>query len=220
MDSLVEENYLKALFYLSDGHGGVNTNALARKLDVKMPTVTSMMRKLAAKGLVDYQKYKPLGLTITGKRKAATIIRKHRLTEMFLVEKMGFGWEEVHDIAEQIEHVDSPAFFRKMDEILGHPLFDPHGSPIPDRDGKIHRKAYRALSECEQGDRLKLMAVTDSSNSFLKFLNGKQLALDTGIDVISVESYDGSMTVSYDKRQEVFSKSVCDKLLVTKSGNA
>jgi DtxR family Mn-dependent transcriptional regulator len=220
MDSLVEENYLKALFYLSDKKGEVSVNALAKQLDVKMPTVTSMIQKLATKGLVDYRKYRPIGLTKTGRNKAATIIRKHRLTEMFLVEKMGFGWEEVHDIAEQIEHVDSPAFFRKMDEILGHPLFDPHGSPIPDRDGKIHRKAYRSLSECEQGDQLTLMAVTDSSDAFLRFLNGKQLALDTGIEVLSVESYDGSMTVSYDKRQEVFSKSVCDKLLVTKGGNA
>lgn len=220
MDSLVEENYLKALFYLSDKKGEVSANALAKKLDVKMPTVTSMMQKLAAKGLVHYEKYKPLGLTTTGKRKAATIIRKHRLTEMFLVEKMGFGWEEVHDIAEQIEHVDSPVFFKRMDEILGHPLFDPHGSPIPDSDGKIHRKAYRSLSECGQGDTLTLMAVTESSDAFLKFLNGKTLALDTEIEVRSVEPYDGSMTVSYGRRQEVFSKSVCDKLLVAKHEKA
>src|SRR5579863_10022481 len=117
MSSLTEENYLKTLFNLSNESGEVNVNELSKHLGIKMPTVTSMMKKLAAKKLVHHEKYKPLRLTEKGKREAGLIIRKHRLTEMFLVEKMGFGWENVHEIAEQIEHIQSPDFFEKMDEL-------------------------------------------------------------------------------------------------------
>ena len=121
MYSLVEENYLKALYLLSlDNEGEVSVNDLSKHLDIKMPTVTSMMKKLAKKGMVQYESYKPSRLSEEGDKVAALIIRKHRLTEMFLVEKMGFGWEEVHDIAEQIEHIQSPTFFAKMDALLGH----------------------------------------------------------------------------------------------------
>lgn len=215
MDSLIEENYLKALFYLSDVKGEVSVNSLSKQLGIKMPTVTSMMKKLAGKKLVNYEKYKPIQLTSTGRNKAIGIIRKHRLTEMFLVKIMDFGWEEVHDIAEQIEHVDSPIFFKKMDEILGFPSFDPHGSPIPDENGRIHKKEYSTLSELKKGDKVKFMAVADSSEEFLKFLNEKGLLLKTEIEVVSVESYDGTMGIAYkDKDLEILSKVVCEKILV------
>ncbi|RTE52432.1 metal-dependent transcriptional regulator [Arenibacter aquaticus] len=215
MNSLVEENYLKALFSLSNEHGEVNVNDLSKRLEIKMPTVTSMMKKLAEKELVHYEKYRPVRLSEMGKKAATHIIRKHRLTEMFLVEVMGFGWEEVHDIAEQIEHVKSPVFFNKMDEILGHPSFDPHGSPIPDINGNIHGEQYRKFSECKKGERVKFMAVANSSENFLKFLNTKGLSLETQIEILSVEPFDGTMTVTYgDRPSEVFSKVVCDKLLV------
>lgn len=215
MNSLVEENYLKALFSLANEHGEVNVNDLSKRLEIKMPTVTSMMRKLAEKGLVHYEKYRPVRLTGKGKKDAAHIIRKHRLTEMFLVEVMGFGWEEVHDIAEQIEHVKSPVFFKKMDAILGHPSFDPHGSPIPDMDGNIQRERYRKLSTCKKDEKVKFMAVANSSEDFLKFLNSKDLSLETEIKILSVEPFDGTMTIAYkDRRSETLSKVVCDKLLV------
>lgn len=215
MNSLVEENYLKALFSLSNEQGEVNVNDLSKRLAIKMPTVTSMMKKLAEKGLVHYEKYKPVRLTAKGKKDAAHIIRKHRLTEMFLVEIMGFGWEEVHDIAEQIEHVKSPEFFKRMDKILDQPSFDPHGSPIPDVHGNIQREQYRKLSTCEKGEKVKFMAVANSSEDFLKFLNNKDLSLETEIRILSVEPFDGSMTVSYkDRQSEILSKVVCDKLLV------
>lgn len=218
MDSLVEENYLKALFYLSDEKREVSVNELSKQLDIKMPTVTSMMKKLAGKKLVSYEKYKPIRLTALGQNKAVAIIRKHRLTEIFLVEVMSFGWEEVHDIAEQIEHVDSPIFFKKMDEILGYPSFDPHGSPIPDANGKIPVKTYYKLSEYKQGDVVKLKAIANSSADFLRFLNSKNLSLETKIEVLLVESFDGTMTLAYkDKKQEVLSKVVCDRLLVEKN---
>ena len=159
MNSLAEENYLKALFILADEHGAVSVNDLSRRLGIKMPTVTSMMKKLAKKRLVHYESYKPLKLTEKGRKEAGMVIRKHRLTEMFLFQKMEFGWEEVHEIAEQIEHIQSPAFFEKMDEMLGYPSVDPHGSPIPDRSGKVEWKKFVKLSSCKAGDIVKLTAV-------------------------------------------------------------
>ena len=135
LNSLTEENYLKALFVLSNETDEVTVNELSKRLGIKMPTVTSMMKKLAEKKLVNYQSYKPLRFTEKGKKEAGIIIRKHRLTEMFLVEVMGFCWEEVHEIAEQVEHVQSSDFFEKMDKMLGYPKIDPHGSPIPDKTG-------------------------------------------------------------------------------------
>ena len=132
MFSSIEENYLKALYNLSDEEGEVSTLALSQSLEIKMPTVNSMMKKFYTKGLVYYQSYKPIRLTEKGKKEAALILRKHRLTEMYLVEKMGFSWEDVHEIAEQVEHIHSEKFFNKMDELLDYPKFDPHGSPIPD----------------------------------------------------------------------------------------
>ena len=215
MNSLTEENYLKALFNLSSETGEVNVNELSRHLGIKMPTVTSMMKKLAAKKLVHHESYKPLRLTEKGKREAGIIIRKHRLTEMFLVEKMGFGWENVHEIAEQVEHIHSPDFFEKMDELLGLPKVDPHGSPIPDKNGKMEWKQYNKLSDCKPGDTIKLAAVINTSVEFLKFLNSRELHLGLKIKIKSVEPFDKSMIVSYGKRPpETLSHTVCERLLV------
>ena len=217
MNSLIEENYLKALFTLSNGKGEVNVIDLSKRLEIKMPTVTSMMKKLAEKKLVHYESYKPLRLTDKGKKDAAVIIRKHRLTEMFLVQKMGFGWEDVHPIAEQVEHIQSPLFFEKMDELLGFPKLDPHGSPIPDKNGKMVWKEYTKLSECKVGDTLKLSAVINTSGEFLKFLNSRELSLGLKLKIKSVEPFDNTMIVSYNKRQsETLSHTVCERLLVEK----
>lgn len=217
MNSLVEENYLKALFSLSNDKGEVNVNDLSKRLDIKMPTVTSMMKKLAAKKLVHYKSYKPLRLTEKGKKEATLIIRKHRLTEMYLVEKMGFGWEQVHEIAEQIEHIQSPDFFAKMDELLDYPKFDPHGSPIPDKNGKMVWKSYNKLSECKQGDTVRVSAVINTSDEFLKFLNSREIYLGLKIKINSVEPFDNTMVVSYYKHlSETLSHVVCERLLVEK----
>ncbi len=217
MNSLAEENYLKALLNLSNDKGEVNVNELSKRLEIKMPTVTSMMKRLSSKKLVHYESYKPLRLTEKGKKEAAAIIRKHRLTEMFLVEKMGFGWEQVHDIAEQIEHIQSPEFFAKMDELLGYPKLDPHGSPIPDKNGKMVWKEYSKLSECKAGDTIKLSAVINTSAEFLKFLNSRELSLGLKLKIKSVEPFDNTMVVSYGKRlSETFSHTVCERLLVEK----
>ncbi len=217
MNSLIEENYLKAIFNLSNESGDVNANELARRLGVKMPTATSMMKKLAEKKLVHYESYKPLRLTEKGKKEAGIVIRKHRLTEMFLVEKMGFGWENVHEIAEQVEHIHSPDFFDKMDELLGFPKIDPHGSPIPDKNGKMEWKQYHKLGDCTTGDVVKLAAVINTSVDFLKFLNSRELHLGLRIKIKAVEPFDKSMVVSYGKRpSETLSHTVCERLLVEK----
>lgn len=217
MNSLTEENYLKALFNLSNDKGEVNVNELSKWLEIKMPTVTSMMKKLSEKKLVHYESYKPLRLTEKGKKEAAIIIRKHRLTEMFLVQQMGFGWEDVHPIAEQVEHIQSPEFFEKMDELLGFPKLDPHGSPIPDKNGKMVWKAYNKLSECKTGDTVKLAAVINTSGEFLKFLNSREMSLGLKVKIKSVEPFDKTMIVSYGKHlSETLSHTVCERLLVEK----
>lgn len=217
MNSQTEENYIKALFNLANEKGEVSVNELSKCLDIKMPTVTSMMKKLATKKLVHYESYKPVRLSEKGKREAGLIIRKHRLTEMFLVEKMGFGWEEVHEIAEQVEHINSPLFFEKMDELLGHPKADPHGSPIPDSSGKIEWVAYERLSQCKVGDKVRLSAVLHSSADFLKYLNNRELRLGLQLRIKAIEAFDGSMLVSYGKHSsETLSHTVCEQLLVEK----
>jgi DtxR family Mn-dependent transcriptional regulator len=217
MYSLTEENYLKALFNISNGSGEVNVAELSKTLDIKMPTVTSMMKKLSEKKLVHYESYKPLRLTEKGRKEAGLIIRKHRLTEMFLVDKMKMGWEDVHDIAEQIEHIQSPVFFDKMDELLGYPKVDPHGSPIPDKNGKIVWIEYNKLSDCKVGETVKLAAVINTSSDFLKFLNAREMRLGLKIKIKSIEQFDKSIVVSYGKRQtEVLSNVVCERLLVEK----
>lgn len=217
MNSLIEENYLKALFSLSNSKGEVNVTELSKRLGIKMPTVTSMMKKLSKKKMVFYESYKPLRLTDKGKKDAAIVIRKHRLTEMFLVQKMGFGWEQVHIIAEQIEHIQAPEFFEKMDELLGFPKIDPHGSPIPDKNGKMVWKEYNKLSECKAGDTIKLSAVINTSGEFLKFLNSRELYLGLKVKIKAVEPFDNTMIVSYNKHvSETLSRTVSERLLVEK----
>lgn len=217
MNSLTEENYLKALFNLGNETGEVNVNELSKSLAIKMPTVTSMMKKLAEKKLVYYESYKPLRLTEKGRIEAGIIIRKHRLTEMFLVEKMKFGWEEVHDIAEQVEHIQSALFFEKMDELLGYPKIDPHGSPIPDKNGKMIWKEYSKLSDCRVGETVKLAAVINTSSDFLKYLNSREMQLGLKMQIKSIEAFDKSMVVFYEKHPtETLSHLVCERLLVEK----
>ena len=134
---------------------------------------------------------------------------------MFLVQQMGFSWEDVHEIAEQVEHIQSPAFFEKMDELLGYPKMDPHGSPIPDKNGKVKWKHYKRMSDCKQGDTVKLSAVINSSVAFLKFLNSRELSLGMKIKIKSIEPFDKTMSVGYNKRvAEILSHTVCERLLV------
>lgn len=214
MNSFTEENYLKALYHLVNENDEVSVNDLSRQLNIKMPSVNSMVKKFAEKNWVKYESYKPIKLTESGKKEASLIVRKHRLTEMFLVEKMGFGWENVHEIAEQLEHIHSDAFFDKMDEILNYPKMDPHGEPIPDKDGNVIQPDHKKLSKCKENETVELASVTTSSEDFLNFLNKRDLSLGTQLKILQIEGFDQSMLIAYNGREENFSKTVCERLLV------
>jgi len=206
---------LKALYFLNQKSTNISLSDLAERLKVSKPTVNDMVKKLDKKGWIKYEKYKPLKLTKKGEKTAALVIRKHRLTEMFLSSVMHFGWEEVHDIAEQIEHINSEKFFDRMDELLGFPTVDPHGSPIPDKNGKLVKPKYKKLSELKVGKTGKLCALENSSSEFLTFLNRKNIRLGTHIKIIEQEPFDKSMTVNYaDQKNVVLSGEVCSNLLI------
>ncbi|RKS98259.1 metal-dependent transcriptional regulator [Chryseobacterium defluvii] len=214
--TLTEENYLKALFHLVDNEGKVTINELSKFLNVKMPSVNNMMKKFAEKSWVIYETYKPLIVTEKGKREASLVVRKHRLTEMFLVKTMNFGWENVHEIAEQLEHVHSQIFFDKMDEILDYPKFDPHGEPIPDKDGNIIAQDLQKLSDCHIGETVVFASVTLSDDAFLSYLNERQLLLNTKIKIIKIEDFDKSLTIEIEGKKEVLSRKATEKILVKK----
>ena len=215
MASQTEENYLKSLYVLANSANTVNATELSSLLSVRLPTVNSMIKNLKKQGLVNYEKYKPISLTANGRKIATQVIRKHRLTEMFLVNKMGFGWEEVHDIAEQVEHINSVDFFERMDKLLGFPKFDPHGSPIPDKNGDISFQFKLRLCDCKPGEKVKLAALSHDSSDFLKFLDKHELNLGTEIEIISLEIFDNSMVVQYKNfSSKTFSHVVCERLLV------
>lgn len=214
--TLTEENYLKALFHLVDDNNKVTINELSKFLNVKMPSTNNMMKKFAEKNWVIYETYKPLSVTPSGMREAALIVRKHRLTEMFLVEKMNFGWENVHEIAEQLEHVHSQIFFDKMDEILNYPKHDPHGEPIPDKQGNIIAQDLMQLSNCAVGDKVTFTSLTLSDDGFLTYLTDKNLLLNTEIAVVKIENFDKSMTIEINNSKEILSREATEKILVKK----
>ena len=215
MASQTTENYLKALFYLSENQTEISVTDLSKEMNVSLPTANSMVKKLQEHEWVIYEKYKPLLVTKKGKKRAALIIRKHRLSEMYLVEKMGFGWEEVHDIAEQMEHIDSPSYFDKIDELLGHPTVDPHGSPIPTKDGTLTLPNYIHLSEVEVGESAEIKGLTQSDREFLVYLNTNKIEIGTIITIVSKELFDQTTQVSYSNfKSKTLSQKVTDKLLV------
>lgn len=213
--TLTEENYLKAIFHLINEENTVAINEISKFLKVKMPTVNNMMKKFAEKNWVKYESYKPLKITESGIKNAALVVRKHRLTEMFLVEKMNFGWENVHEIAEQLEHIHSDLFFDKMDELLNYPKIDPHGEPIPDKEGNIISQNLKKLSQCQENEKVIFSSVTTSDDDFLTYLNEKKLVLGNEIFIQKIEKFDKSMQVKIGKRTQVFSNVVCEKLLVS-----
>lgn len=215
MISLTEENYLKALYRLSQEKKEITVKDIAKSLGIKMPTVNSMVKKLADKKFIKYEKYKAIELTDKGKKQALYILRKHRLTELFLSKVMGMGWEEVHDIAEQIEHIQSDRFFDRVDEMLGHPQFDPHGEPIPDSNGKLPVYKSFPLSEGQVNQAYRLTGVANHDASFLQFLDSLGLSLGAHIEIKEIQEFDKSMAVKLNqKNKTIFSNTVCRNLLV------
>ena len=213
--TLTEENYLKALYRLSLDKHEITVKDIADQLHIKMPTVNSMIKKLSEKKLIRYEKYKAIEFTEKGKKLALYILRKHRLTELFLQEVMGLGWEEVHDIAEQLEHIQSDLFFMRIDEMLGHPKFDPHGEPIPDVNGKLPVHKASPLSTCTIGKKYKLSGVLNHETSFLKMLDAMDLSLGSSIEIRELQAFDKSMVVVLNgKNKTILSLPVCQNLLV------
>jgi DtxR family transcriptional regulator, Mn-dependent transcriptional regulator len=193
-NSFTEENYLKAIYKLSKRkEGGVSTNALAERMDTKASSVTDMLKRLSGKKLVDYQKYQGVTLTGKGMRVAVDIIRKHRLWEVFLVEHLGFGEHEVHEVAEQMEHVSSPLLTERLDRFLNHPKYDPHGGPIPDADGNFPVPARVRLEDLPVGKISKVLGVTEHSDSFLAYM--KKVGLDLGKEFTLIDRHDFDRSV-------------------------
>jgi len=215
MPTQTTENYLKAIFSLYRRNGAASITDVAEAMNVSKPTVNAMVKKMETKGWLIYEKYKPLVLTAEGQHQAALIVRKHRLVEMFLAKVMGFGWEEVHDIAEEMEHIKSHKLFERIDEMLGYPSSDPHGSPIPDKSGKIMAVGYHNLTLFEVGDKIKLCGLAESSKKLLLYLNRKNISLGTEIMIKRIDDFDNTIEISTTASDAVLlTHEVCLKLLV------
>ena len=199
MTSLAEENYLKTIFHLQKAFPeGVNTNALAEKMESKASSVTEMLKKLAKKNLVVYKKYQGVKLSKKGNTSALEIIRRHRLWEYFLVEKLNFSWDEVHEVAEQLEHIQSDKLVEELDKFLGFPRKDPHGDPIPDKDGNITTSEKTLLAELGEGQAGICTGVKDSSADFLRYLDKNGIGLGKKIRLLKIEEFDHSAEVEVD----------------------
>lgn len=213
--TLSEENYIKAIYHLTlTSDGGISTNAIAEKLDTKASSVTDMLKKLADKNWVLYKKYQGVSLTDEGHMAAKMIVRKHRLWEVFLVDKLGFSWDEVHDIAEQLEHIKSDQLIERLAAFLGNPSKDPHGDPIPDQNGIVPVDAKILLSQAGVGMSAVCVGVKDSSSSFLQYLDSNKMALGSEIKVISKVDFDLSMKISVDQKEMVISNKIAANLFV------
>jgi len=215
MFSSTEENYLKTIYHLEHRvQGEVSTNAIAEVMETKPSSVTDMVQKLAEKEVLSYKKYRGALLTPTGRRIAADVIRKHRLWEVFLVEKLNFHWDEVHDIAEQLEHIQSDELVTRLDRFLGNPDFDPHGDPIPDRHGNVKTTEKKLLSELDKGQRGVCVGVRESSGEFLQYLDKKAISIGTKINVLGKEFFDDSMVIQVGRDQFFISKKIAENLYV------
>lgn len=214
--SFTEENYLKIIHSLSGPDNiEVSTNALAEGTSTRAASVTDMLKKLAEKELINYKKYQGVTLTPMGEKLALKIIRKHRLWEVFLVEKLGFGWDEVHDIAEELEHIPSDRLMDRLAAFLGNPQFDPHGDPIPDAKGNMPTADYLKLSEVEAGDMVRMMGVLEHTTPFLQHLDRSGLMLGCEMEIKETNDYDKSALVQIDRVKTLFlSQEVSKNILV------
>jgi len=215
MFTLAEENYLKAIYHLSlHSSKGISTNSLAKQVGAKPSSVTDMVKKLSEKEVVIYKKYQGVTLTDSGRKTAANIIRKHRLWELFLVEKLNFSWDEVHEVAEQLEHIKSPKLIQEIDAFLGFPTQDPHGDPIPDKDGNIQPIQKRILATLTANESGICVGVRDSSSEFLQFLDKQEIALGNNIKVLSKEPFDGSLEIEVQGVKKSISNKIATNLYI------
>jgi DtxR family transcriptional regulator, Mn-dependent transcriptional regulator len=213
--TISEENYLKVIYHVSlVAPKGVSTNAIAGMLDTKASSVTDMLKKLADKNLVSYQKYQGVTLTDEGLHKAKMIVRKHRLWEVFLVEKLQFSWDEVHEIAEELEHIQSEPLIDKLDAFLGFPAFDPHGDPIPNSKGVINKVEKELLSEADLNQLYTCVGVKDSSTEFLQYLDKQQIALGSTIKILEREPFDETLLLEIDGKKLTISNKIATNLYI------
>ncbi|MGB0887003.1 MAG: metal-dependent transcriptional regulator [Vicingaceae bacterium] len=217
MNSFTEENYLKAIFKLSQKTDqGISTNAIAESLETKASSVTDMIKKLSEKKLVNYKKYQGVNLTKKGKDIAVSIIRNHRLWEVFLVDKLNFKWDEVHDLAEDLEHINSKKLTDQLDAFLEYPKYDPHGDPIPDKDGNINRHQDITLADLKLNEQGIVVGVKEHSKSYLNYLEAINLVLGTTIKVKEIVDFDRSMSVTVNQKESVNISNQASKNLIIK----
>lgn len=210
-----EENYIKTIFHLGrKGTQEVATNAIAELMETKPSSVTDMIKRLSEKDLVNYKRYQGVSLTALGNKTALGIIRKHRLWEVFLVEKLDFSWDEVHEVAEQLEHIKSDKLIDSLDRLLAFPKFDPHGDPIPDKNGGFKERDRELLSEVPINTAGVCVGVKDSSATFLKFLDKNGIALGNQIRVMEIEEFDGSLNIEIDGRKMQISHVIASNLYI------
>ena len=214
-----EENYLKAIYHLSDGgKKSVSTNDVAGEMNTKPASVSDMLRKLGEKEVIEYRKYYGVNITDEGKKRALQTIRKHRLWEVFLVEKLNFAWDEVHEVAEELEHIQSPLLIQRLDAFLNYPKFDPHGDPIPDEFGDVRARPRIPLNEMELNQSGQIVAVKDSSAAFLRYLDKVGAYIGARIKVLDKVEFDGSLEILVDQKKNIFmSKDVAGNILVVQS---
>ena len=210
-----EENYLKIIYHLTAVFDSdISTNAIAEKMETKASSVTDMLKKLAEKNLVNYVKYQGVSLTEKGKLSAKMIVRKHRLWESFLVEKLDFSWDEVHDVAEQLEHIKSEKLINKLDEFLNFPTEDPHGDPIPNAQGQIVNIKKQLLSEYDKNQVGICVGVKDTSSDFLKYLDKQEIALGSEIEIMEKESFDSSFRIRVGTKEMTISNKIASNLYI------
>lgn len=217
MLSFTEENYLKTIYHLSEGGSkAVLTNEIADSINTKAASVTDMVKKLSGKNLISYEKYYGVKITRQGKNIALILVRKHRLWETFLVDKLNFNWDQVHEVAEQLEHIHSPLLIEKLDDFLGHPSIDPHGNPIPDKHGKIQEMRFIALSDISLKRKAFVRSVQNGSPSFLQYLSKIGVYIGATVSVVEKVEFDGSLEIIIDGKKKVFiSRDAAQNLLVT-----
>lgn len=210
-----EENYIKTIFHLGGNDSQlISTNAIAAEMDTKPSSVTDMAKKLADKKLLNYVRYQGVSLTTLGIKTALNIIRKHRLWEVFLVKKLDFTWDEVHEVAEQLEHIKSEKLIDKIDELLDFPKYDPHGDPIPTKSGEFSERDKQLLSELNIGAQGICVGVKDTSAAFLKFLDKNHIALGNEIIVVDKEAFDDSLLIKIGARELQISNQIATNLYV------
>lgn len=215
MHSLSEENYLKAIYRLAQGGGKITPKGISDALNNNPASVVDMLRKLSEKGLIEYDKKKGARLTAPGLKDAISIVRRHRLWEVFLLEKLGYAWDEIHDIAEELEHVQNDTLADRLDKFLDFPEYDPHGDPIPKANGKLPKSHSVTLSELKLGDTGRVAAVKDTSTDFLQYLGKLNIRIGTRLELVEKIAFDNSLVIRIEGHTTTVSQKFGENVLVS-----